>query len=93
MSKLSERHKNTATLQVYSTKKQTSILLLLAIVWEVEKLFVYSKLKTYLLMRGLSPDVMSLARPTWVYLLDFGCSGIQLYIRLSPYLCFNLFSV
>ena len=26
--------------------------------------------------------------PTWVYLLDFFCSGIQFYLLLSPYLCF-----
>ena len=26
--------------------------------------------------------------PTGVYLLDFFCSGIQLYLLLSPYLCF-----
>ena len=25
---------------------------------------------------------------TWVYLLDFFCSGIQFYLRLGPYLCF-----
>ena len=25
--------------------------------------------------------------PTMVYLLDFFCSGIQLYLLLSPYLC------
>ena len=24
--------------------------------------------------------------PIWVYLLDFFCSGIQLYLLLSPYL-------
>ena len=27
-------------------------------------------------------------RPTGVYLLDFFCSGIQFYLRLSPYLYF-----
>ena len=27
-------------------------------------------------------------RPTGVYLLDFFCSGIQLYLLLSPYICF-----
>ena len=27
-------------------------------------------------------------RLTGVYLLDFFCSGIQLYLLLSPYLCF-----
>ena len=26
--------------------------------------------------------------PTGVYLLDFFCSGIPLYLLLSPYLCF-----
>ena len=26
--------------------------------------------------------------PTWVYLLDFFCSGIQFYLLLTPYLCF-----
>ena len=26
-------------------------------------------------------------RPTWVYLLDFFCSGIQFHLLLSPYLC------
>ena len=26
--------------------------------------------------------------PTRVYLLDFFCSGIQVYLLLSPYLCF-----
>ena len=26
--------------------------------------------------------------PTWVYLLNFFGSGIQLYLLLSPYLCF-----
>ena len=30
-------------------------------------------------------------RPTWVYLLDFFCSGIQFYLLLSPYLCFISF--
>ena len=29
--------------------------------------------------------------PTWVYLLDFFCSGIQFYLLLSPYLCFISF--
>ena len=28
------------------------------------------------------------AWPTRVYLLDLFCSGIQLYLLLSPYLCF-----
>ena len=26
--------------------------------------------------------------PTWVYLFDFVCSGIQFYLLLSPSLCF-----
>ena len=26
--------------------------------------------------------------PTWVYLFDYFCSGIQFYLLLSPYLCF-----
>ena len=26
--------------------------------------------------------------PTWVYLFDFFCSGIQFWLLLSPYLCF-----
>ena len=26
--------------------------------------------------------------PTGVYLLDFFCYGIQVYLLLSPYLCF-----
>ena len=30
-------------------------------------------------------------RPTMVYLLDFFCYGIQLYLLLSPYLCFISF--
>ena len=34
---------------------------------------------------------MSLVRPTGVYLLDFFCSGIQLYVLLSSYLCFISF--
>ena len=29
--------------------------------------------------------------PTGVYLLDVFCSGIQLYLLLSPYLCFISF--
>ena len=34
---------------------------------------------------------MSLAGPTGVDLLDFFKSGIQLYLLLSPYLCFISF--
>ena len=43
--------------------------------------------KTYLKMRGVGPDVVSLVRPTGVQLFDFFCSDIQLYVLLSPYLC------
>ena len=32
-----------------------------------------------------------LVRPTGVKLLDFFCSNIQLYVLLSPYLCFISF--
>ena len=32
-----------------------------------------------------------LVGPIGVYLLDFFCSGIQFYLLLSPYLCFNCF--
>ena len=34
---------------------------------------------------------MSVVRPTGVQLLDFFYSGLQLYIPLSPYLCFISF--
>ena len=54
-------------------------------------LLVYdgSDLKTYLWMRGFGPDVVPVVvRPTRLYLLDFFCSGIQLYVLLSPYLYF-----
>ena len=37
-------------------------------------------------MRGLWPDVVSLVRPPLVL-----CSGIQLHVLLSPYLCFITF--
>ena len=33
-------------------------------------------------------DALSVVRPTGVYLLDFFCFGIQVYLLLSPYLCF-----
>ena len=39
-------------------------------------------------MRGFGPDVMYLVKPTGILMLDFICSGIQLYVLLSPYLCF-----
>ena len=34
---------------------------------------------------------MFIKRLTGVYLLDFFCFGIQLYVLLSPYLCFISF--
>ena len=37
------------------------------------------------------PDTLAVVRPTRVYLLDFFCSGIQLYVLLSPYLFFISF--
>ena len=40
---------------------------------------------------GLGPDVVSVVGPTGVSLLDFFYCGIQLYILLSPYLCFVSF--
>ena len=33
-------------------------------------------------------DALAVVRPTWVYLLDLFCSGIQFDLLLSPYLCF-----
>ena len=36
----------------------------------------------------VSREEMSGVWPTRVYLLDFFCSGIQIYLLLSPYLCF-----
>ena len=44
--------------------------------------------KTYVLMRWLRPDALTVTRPTGVYLLDFFCSSIQFYELLSPYLRF-----
>ena len=41
-------------------------------------------------MRGLGPDVVSVVRPTGLKLLAF-FNCIQLYILLSPYLCFISF--
>ena len=37
------------------------------------------------------PDVLAVARPLEVYLLDCFCSGMQLYVLLSPYLFFISF--
>ena len=42
-------------------------------------------------MGGFGPDAVSAVRPTRVYLFDFFCYGIQLYVLLSPYLCFISF--
>ena len=42
-------------------------------------------------MRWLGPDPLAIVRPTGVLLLDFFCSGIQLYVLLSPYVCSNSF--
>ena len=39
-----------------------------------------SDLNTYLSMRGLGPDVMSVIGPIGVYLLGLFYSGIQLYM-------------
>ena len=36
-------------------------------------------------------DALAVVRPTGVYLLDFFCSGIQIYVLLSPYICFISF--
>ena len=33
-------------------------------------------------------DALAVGRATGVYLLDFFFSGFQLYLLLSPYLCF-----
>ena len=45
-------------------------------------------------MRWLGPDPLAFVRPRGVLLLDFFCSGIQLYVLLSPYVAltpiFNL---
>ena len=37
------------------------------------------------------PDDVSAVRPARVELLGFFCYGIQLYVLLSPYLCFFSF--
>ena len=39
-------------------------------------------------MRGFGPDAVSAVRTARVYLFVFFCYGIQLYVLLSPYLCF-----
>ena len=48
-------------------------------------------LKTYLLMRWQGTNPLAVVRPTGLYLLDLFCSGIQFYLLLSPYICFNSF--
>ena len=42
-------------------------------------------------MRVFGPDTVSAVRPARVYLFDVFCYGIQLYVLLSPYLCFISF--
>ena len=42
-------------------------------------------------MRGCGTDAVSVVGPTWVYLFDLLCFGIQLYVLLSPYLSFISF--
>ena len=65
----------------WSTQSWLTILLSLesADGWDLRH-YDGSDLKTYLKMRGLGLDVVSLVRPTCVYLLDFFCSGILFYI-------------
>ena len=46
-------------------------------------------LKTYLKMRGLGPDAISVDGLDGVKLLNSFYSSIQLIILLSPYLCFH----
>ena len=56
------------------------------------RLYDGSDLKTYRLMRWYRGLVLWLfVRPNGVYLLDLYCYGIQFYLLLSPYLCFNSF--
>ena len=42
-------------------------------------------------MKGLGPDVVSLVRPSRLYVFDFFNSSIQLNKLLSPHLCFLSF--
>ena len=42
-------------------------------------------------MRGFGPDAVSVVGQTRVKLFDLECSDIQLYVLLSPYLCFISF--
>ena len=39
----------------------------------------------------MRPDALAVVKPIGVYLLDFFCSCIQVYLLLSPYLCFISF--
>ena len=57
------------------------------------RLYDGSGLNTYLLMRWQGPDALAVVRPTRGYLLDFFYSCIQLYLLLSPYLCFISFFI
>ena len=50
-------------------------------------------LKTYLKMRELGLDVLSVVEPTWILGLELFYFRIQLYILLSSYLCFISFFV
>ena len=42
-------------------------------------------------VRFTQVDTSAVVRPTRACLLDFFCSGIQLYVLLSPYFCFISF--
>ena len=48
-------------------------------------------LKDLSLDEMVGPGAKSVVRLTGVKLLDFFCSGIHLYVHLSPYLCFISF--
>ena len=53
--------------------------------------FLTVRLKDLSIDEMVGPDALAVARPTEVCQLDFFCSGIQLYVLLSPYLCFICF--
>ena len=53
--------------------------------------FGLQTLMAYIFMRWYGLMLLLFVGPTGVYLLDFFCSGIQLYLLLSPYLCFIFF--
>ena len=40
-------------------------------------------IQTYLLMRWLGPDALTVVRLTRVYLLDFFCSGVQFILTVK----------